>query len=43
LERRTILDVVVGAGKSWGDWMVAAIPLLKSLNRKLLRRGAFPR
>ena len=42
LERRTILDVVVGAGKSWGDWMVAAIPLLKSLNRKLLRRGAFP-
>jgi len=41
LERRTILDVVVGAGKSWGDWMVAAIPLLKSLNRKLLRRGAF--
>jgi Acetyltransferase (GNAT) domain len=42
-ERRTILDVVVGAGKSWGDWMVAAIPLLKSLNRKLLRRGAFPR
>ena len=43
LERRTILDVVVGAGKSWGDWMVAAIPLLKSLNRKLLRRGALPR
>ena len=42
LERRTILDVVVGVGKSWGDWMVAAIPLLKSLNRKLLRRGAFP-
>jgi CelD/BcsL family acetyltransferase involved in cellulose biosynthesis len=40
-ERRTILDVVVGAGKSWGDWMVAAIPLLKSLNRKLLRRGVF--
>jgi hypothetical protein len=40
--RRTILDVVVSAGKSWGDWVVAAIPLLKSLNRKLLRRGAFP-
>jgi Acetyltransferase (GNAT) domain len=39
--RRTILDVVVSAGKSWGDWVVAAIPLLKSLNRKLLRRGAF--
>jgi len=40
--RRTILDVVVGAGKSWGDWIVAAIPLLKLLNRKLLCRGAFP-
>lgn len=40
--RRTILDVVVGAGKSWGDWIVAGIPLLKLLNRKLLRRGAFP-
>ncbi len=40
--RRTILDVVVGAGKTWGDWMVAAIPLLKLLNRKLLRRDAFP-
>ncbi|HEY7180314.1 MAG TPA: GNAT family N-acetyltransferase [Blastocatellia bacterium] len=40
--RRTILDVVVGAGKFWGDWIVAVIPLLKLLNRKLLRRGAFP-
>jgi hypothetical protein len=40
--RRTILDVVVGAGKTWGDWVVAAIPLLKLLNRKLLRRDAFP-
>jgi hypothetical protein len=40
--RRTILDVVVGAGKTWGDWVVAAIPFLKLLNRKLLRRGAFP-
>jgi hypothetical protein len=42
LARRTILDVVVGAGKTWGDWVVAAIPLLKMLNRKLLRRDAFP-
>jgi hypothetical protein len=42
LERRTILDVVVSAGKSWGDWVVATILLLKLLNRKLLRRGAFP-
>ena len=40
--RRTILDVVVGAGKTWGDWVVAAIPFLKLLNRKLLRRDAFP-
>jgi hypothetical protein len=39
--RRTVLDVVVGAGKTWGDWVVAEIPLLKLLNRKLLRRGAF--
>lgn len=42
LARRTILDVVVGAGKTWGYLVVAAIPLLKLLNRKLLRRGAFP-
>jgi hypothetical protein len=42
LERRTILDVVVSAGKSWGDWVVATILLLKLLNRKLLRRGASP-
>src|SRR5499426_730247 len=40
--RRTILDVVVGAGKTWGDWVIAAIPFLKLLNRKLLRRDAFP-
>jgi hypothetical protein len=40
--RRTILDVVVGAGKTWGDWVVAAIPLLKLLNRKLIRRSVFP-
>src|SRR5262245_10398236 len=39
LARRTILDVVVGAGNSLGDWAVAAIPLLKLLNRKLLRRN----
>ena len=39
--RRTILDVVISAGKTWGDWVVALIPLLKLLNRKLLRRGAF--
>jgi GNAT acetyltransferase-like protein len=42
LSRRTILDVVVGAGKTWGYLVVAAIPLLKLLNRKLFRRGAFP-
>jgi len=41
LWRRTILDVVVGAGKTWGDWVVAAIPLLKLMNRKLLRRDSF--
>jgi hypothetical protein len=39
-ERRAIQDVVVGTGKSMGDWVVAAIPLLKLLNRKLLRRNA---
>ena len=38
-DRRTIQDVVVGAGKSPGDWVVAAAPLLRLLNRKLLRRG----
>jgi hypothetical protein len=37
--RRTILDVVVGAGKSWADWVVATILLLKLLNRKLLHRN----
>jgi Acetyltransferase (GNAT) domain len=42
LARRTILNVVVGAGKTWGDLVVAGIPLLKLLNRKLLRRDAFP-
>ncbi|MBO0725800.1 MAG: GNAT family N-acetyltransferase [Blastocatellia bacterium] len=36
LARRPIQDVVIGAGKSMGDWVVAAIPLLKLLNRKLL-------
>jgi hypothetical protein len=38
-DRRTIQDVVVSAGKSTGDWVVAAAPLLRLLNRKLLRRG----
>ena len=38
-DRRTIQDVVVGTGKSPGDWVVAAAPLLRLLNRKLLRRG----
>ena len=38
-DRRTIQDVVVGTGKYPGDWVVAAAPLLRLLNRKLLRRG----
>jgi hypothetical protein len=38
-DRRTIQDVVVSAGESLGDWVVAAAPLLRLLNRKLLRRG----
>jgi hypothetical protein len=29
--------VVVGAGKPAGDWLVAAAPLLRLMNRKLLR------
>src|SRR5262245_2005718 len=41
-DRRTIQDVVVGTGKSPGDWVVAAAPLLRLLNRKLLRRGIAP-
>ena len=38
-DRRTIQDVVVSTGKSPGDWVVAAAPLLRLLNRKLLRLG----
>ncbi len=38
-DRRTIHDVVVGAGKFQGDCVVAATPLLRLLNRKLLGRG----
>jgi CelD/BcsL family acetyltransferase involved in cellulose biosynthesis len=37
-DRRTIQDVVVGAGRPLGDWVVAATPLLRLLNRKLLRK-----
>ena len=36
-DRRIIQDVVVGAGKPAGDWLVAAAPLLRLMNRKLLR------
>src|SRR5262245_30739173 len=38
-DRRTIQDVVVGAGRPLGDWVVAATPLLRLLNRKLGRRS----
>ena len=37
-DRRTIQDVVVGAGRPLGDWVVAATPLLKLLKRKLRRK-----
>jgi hypothetical protein len=37
--RRAIHDVVVGVGKSMGDWVVAALPFLRLLNRKLLLRN----
>jgi hypothetical protein len=37
-DRRTIQDVVVGAGRSLGDWVVATAPLLRLLNRKLRRK-----
>jgi len=37
-DRRTIQTLVVGAGKPLGDLVVAAIPLLKWLNRQVLRR-----
>jgi hypothetical protein len=38
LERRTIPTLVVGTGRSPGDLVVAGIPMLRWLNRKLLRR-----
>jgi CelD/BcsL family acetyltransferase involved in cellulose biosynthesis len=37
-DRRTIQDVVVGAGRPLGDWVVAATPLLRLLKRKLRRK-----
>ncbi len=37
-DRRTIQDVVVGAGRSLGDWVVAATPLLRLLKRNLRRK-----
>ncbi|HMB29674.1 MAG TPA: GNAT family N-acetyltransferase [Blastocatellia bacterium] len=37
-DRRTIQDVVVGAGRPLGDWVVATAPLLRLLNRKLRRK-----
>ena len=37
-DRRTIQDVVVAAGRPLGDWLVAAIPLLRLLKRKLRRK-----
>jgi hypothetical protein len=39
LQRRTIPTFVVGAGRSPGDLVVSAIPMLRWLNRKLLLRG----
>lgn len=38
LDRRTIRTLVVGTGRSPGDLVVAAIPMLRWLNRKLLLR-----
>ncbi len=37
-DRRTILTLVAGVGKPLGDLAVAAIPLLKWLNRRVFRR-----
>jgi hypothetical protein len=37
-DRRTISTLVVGTGQSPGDLVVAAIPMMRWLNRKLLRR-----
>ncbi|HEV2668099.1 MAG TPA: GNAT family N-acetyltransferase, partial [Blastocatellia bacterium] len=42
-DRRTIQTLVVGAGKPLGDLVVAAIPLLKWLNRQVLRRDLLGR
>lgn len=39
LDRRTIPTIVVGTGRRPGDLVVAAIPMLRWLNRKLLRGG----
>jgi hypothetical protein len=37
-DRRTIQSVVVGAGGALGDWVVAALPLLRLLKWKLSAR-----
>jgi CelD/BcsL family acetyltransferase involved in cellulose biosynthesis len=37
-DRRTIQDVVVGAGSLLGDWVVATTPLLRLLKRNLRRK-----
>jgi hypothetical protein len=37
-DRRTISTLVLGTGKRGGDFFVAAIPMLRWLNRTLLRR-----
>jgi hypothetical protein len=42
-ERRTIQTVVMGTGRSPGALVVAAIPLLKWLNRRILRRDLLRR
>jgi len=42
-DRRTIQTLVVSAGKPLGDLVVAAIPLLKWLNRQVLRRDLLGR
>ena len=38
-DRRTIQSVVIGAGRSPGGLVVAAIPLLKWISRRVSRRG----
>ena len=42
-DRRTIQTLVVSAGKPLGDLVVASIPLLKWLNRQVLRRDLLGR